>query len=220
MRFSTTHHPLKWSEQQASDLSAESVVGAYANQKAILLIRNPLDVMASAYRQQTKGVTTPERFHGDFLEFCNDPIFGLEKMARFYRIWLDFGLARRGQVASEPDNGAALLVKYEDLLAKPDTTLRGIITFVGAPWKESCGTRAIEATSIDRLREMEKRRSEPTYGSSGFPMFGDRSQRDADYKFIGDGGTGSYSELLNPKQCHELEQRVVDLFPRELDYPV
>lgn len=82
-----THQPLEWSDQDSGELTFQNVIAPFLEQKVILLVRHPLDTLVSSF-MHWKHRSTPQ-YSGTLRDFVSDPVFGLDKLLRFYQLWAD-----------------------------------------------------------------------------------------------------------------------------------
>jgi len=88
----------------------------YRHRRVVLLVRDPRDVIVSLYHQLS---ARRDRYHGTLAEFVNQPVGGFASLLAFYDAW-----------AAALDVPAALLVvRYEDLHARPEAELAQVLAF-------------------------------------------------------------------------------------------
>jgi hypothetical protein len=116
----------------------------------VFLAREPRDVLVSAYFEATKRSFLFDghiMFTGSLSEFVRSPVFGIRKVAAFYDIW-----ARNRRV---PRN--FLLLRYEELCARPRDVLCELLRFIGA---EAVGhehlAKAVTYASFANMRRLER----------------------------------------------------------------
>lgn len=111
----------------------------------ILLVRQPERVMISYYHQ----LAFRERvFEGTLAEFIRDPHHGIDN----YVAWVEH---YHGALQAVPH----LVVTYERLRADTEGELAALLRFVGLPLPPEAVARIVENSSLDRMRELEERRS-------------------------------------------------------------
>ncbi|MGF1543907.1 MAG: sulfotransferase domain-containing protein [Parvularculaceae bacterium] len=107
----------------------------------VFLIRDPRDVMVSAYHHAVghKGV-----FKGDIDEFLDNPDIGVDDLSTYLSKWAA-ALRTRSHV----------IVAYEDLSADPVPTLTNVIEFLGLTADRSRIEAAVAASSFDKMLDDE-----------------------------------------------------------------
>lgn len=202
-----THAPLDWADQRADDLTSENVVRPFRDRRVVLLVRHPLDTLASFHKQQVYRARR-NVFHGSLDAFVRSPVFGLEKLITFYSIWYE----HRHTVP------ALLLWRYEDARRDPHTSLRAVIEFLGLPVSDEIIAAAVGFGSFESMREMEMQETVPTFKSSGLGIFatGDRSNPDAYH--VRKGRIGGYRDELAAEIATEFEAAIKDRLPAYFGY--
>jgi hypothetical protein len=194
-----THEPLEWGSQTAQDLTSANVVEPFRGKRVVLLVRHPLDTLVSSWHQARLRADPP--YEGDVRSFVEQPVHGLEKLLRFYRIWED---AHR---AGFP----VALFRYEDARRDAAAQLEHILRFVGVDKPEPAAVgAAVERASFSNMQAMERSGREPRYKSSGLGIFatGDRSVPDAFH--VRRGEVGGYRDDLPPDLVPGYERRVAE----------
>ncbi|MDJ0729741.1 MAG: sulfotransferase domain-containing protein [Crocosphaera sp.] len=92
----------------------------YLNNKVILLVRDPRDVVVSHYYQIKNRVKDCPIQVTSLTEFVRHPLYGFERIIRFYQIW-----NRNRWIPKQ-----FLMIKYEDLVINGVDTLQKIIEFI------------------------------------------------------------------------------------------
>lgn len=129
--------------------------------KTILLARHPGDIAVSWHRQYQKRT---KRFKRELIEadiargldvdlrsldrwaFVQREELGLPAIIRYYNAWVE-ALAGRDD---------ALIVRYEDLRADTEATLRRITALLGEDFDDEHYRRAIEFGRVDNMRQLER----------------------------------------------------------------
>jgi len=152
--------------------------------KAILLIRDPRDVVLSDYRfLRMRG-----DFGGDFGQFLTEFIAGRAHGFGSWRdhveSWLNSGLAEEN----------LHIVRYEDLSRETPSRLSSVLEFLGV------NGSALDLEAICGNNTVERMRMKEELGL-GAPRT--RSPR---YRFVNRGLVGGWSDDLTPSQIEQLEQ--------------
>ena len=164
-----THRPLLWSNQRSADLNYGNVIRPFQNKRVVLLIRHPLDALVSLWMQRKHR--TKEHYDGSLNEFLSDPIWGIEKLFRFYSLWFDYRDSTKD----------FLLIRYEDMRKDPNPVFSRLLQFVNIPVIEKNVRQAIEDADFETMKKIEMSGSDLKYRSSGYSIFasGDKSNPDA-----------------------------------------
>jgi alcohol sulfotransferase len=164
----------------------------FLNRPVLFLVRDPRDVIVSAYFHATKHKNT---FSGSITEFLDEPTYGLPALVRFLNGWAD-GLANR------PHH----LISYEHMLAEPVAAVTSVLRFLGVEVQPDILHRAIASAQFDRMRDKER--------DSGIP--GHEYDRNDDQSLrMRSGKAKAFGEWLDPAQAAEIIDRCrKDLNPR------
>jgi hypothetical protein len=198
-----THEPLEWEDQTAADLTEANVVAPFAGKRTVVIVRYPLDALVSAWFQARKQEQPP--WDGDLEEFIADDVRGLDKLIRYYELW-----------AAAHEN--VRVVRYEDLRADTVSEFRALLGFLGIEPDEALLTEAVEYSSFDSMKAMEKAGSGPTYKSSGYVVFATGDRSDPNAYHVRKGQVGGYREHLDDDAAERLEQQIADRMPAVYGY--
>ncbi len=130
----------------------------YYDRKVVLLVRHPADVAVSQYHQwqhrmrPNKKALNAYPGHGEAVEvaeFVTERQAGLRKVIDFMNDW-----AR--ELPRLPD---LLVVRYEDLRARPEPTLAGLLAFIGTPGTADEIHDAVAFASFENMQRMEAKRT-------------------------------------------------------------
>jgi hypothetical protein len=182
-RLSFTHAPLTWESQVAADLTAANVTRPFSSVPVVLLVRHPLDAVVSNWFQQT--TRAKPRYRGTLEDFIEDPVFGLDKLLRFYELWRE---QRRGDRVA--------LFRYEDARAEPTDALRSILTFLDLEADSTRLADAVSYASFDNMQRLEASGRAPVYRSSGKTVFATGDPADPDARHVRRGEIGGYRAEL------------------------
>jgi len=114
--------------------------------KVILLVRNPVDVMASYY----KFAVELGMFSGDIRQFVDHPGFGIAAWVSHTTGWLD-------GVSADRFRSTVCLIKYEELRNDPAAVLWEIYQLLGFELKDEVITTAVERASFAVMNADEER---------------------------------------------------------------
>jgi hypothetical protein len=110
--------------------------------KTVLLVRDPRDAAVSLFFQLSRRSSL---FSGTLEEMLKHPVFGLRALVDIMNAW-----AREWRGSSR-----LLLLRYEDLLMTPETSLRRFVDFGFGHVDEESLRRAAEFSSFPRMRQLE-----------------------------------------------------------------
>ncbi len=193
-----THDPLKWQNQTASDLTYENTVAPFKGLKVILLTRHPLDVAVSFYMHVKYKLPAAKAYPGTIEDFIYDPVFGLQKLFRFYELWRDY----------QDRASNCFLWRYECARANPLGGLEELVRFLQWPYCEKVAESAVEYASFDNMKRMEHEGESILYSSSGFNIFGDGDRENPNAYHVRKGEIGGFR--------HELPVPIINSFEHEL----
>lgn len=164
----------------------------FRDRPVVFLVRDPRDVMVSAYYHATRHKNV---FSGDVARFLDDSTYGLPAFVRYLNGWGD-GLVGRSH----------LVVSYEAMLAESETTVGAILSFLGIEVRAALLRAAIAAASFDRMRDVEREQGIPGHD---YDRSDDQSLR------MRSGKAKAFAELLSAAQADAILARCrSDLTPR------
>lgn len=123
----------------------------------ILLVRNPVDVMASYY----DFTVQLGAFSGDIQQFIDDPAYGIASWTSHTAGWLDS--ARAGY-----HRGSMCVIKYEELRGDPAAVIHEVYRLFGFELPDTVVATAIERSSLAAMKAEEKRFNARNPGWIGF----------------------------------------------------
>ncbi|NEP21579.1 sulfotransferase domain-containing protein [Moorena sp. SIO3I6] len=135
----------------------------YKNVKVIFLVRDPRDVVVSAYFEQKKRVylwadgfkqdkslkkylDRIKPYEGNLSEFIYEDVGSLKTLLRYYNIW-----KKNRHIPKD-----FLLVRYEDIHENPHQELRIVLDFLGVQYRDEVINEAVNYSSFEKMRNMEK----------------------------------------------------------------
>jgi len=156
--------------------------------KVIYLVRDPRDVAVSEY-------------HFDLKKRYIEPDVSLEQFVkRFiagqtssYGSWWEHAAS---WIAARHGNPAFLLVRYEDLLSDSIGETAKIAEFLGVQAGTERLTAAVERSSADRMRKLEKRQADQWTGTKNTRK---------EIPFVRTAKSGGWKEVLPPHAADEIE---------------
>lgn len=167
----------------------------FLDRPVLFLVRDPRDVIVSAYFHATRH---KKSFSGDMAAFLDEPKYGMAALTGYLNGWAA-GLVGR------PHH----LISYEHMLAEPTVAVAGILSFLGMEPQPDLVARAVAAARFDRMRDKER--------DGGIPGH-DYDRNDDQSLRMRSGKAGSFGEWLSPDQANLVLARCrSDLSPRALE---
>ena len=173
---------------------------AFYGKKVIFLARDPRDVAVSQYFQWKYRMKPNKK---DINAYPMDDLApfdfvmsdaGLPKVIEFMNLW----------AKEAPKIGEFMVVRYEDLRARPEDTLRRLLEFLGAPAAEAQIADAVAFASYDNMKQMEQQRVFWLSGGRLVPK--DRSNPNS-YK-VRRGKVAGYRDDFEAAQLAEIDRLV------------
>jgi hypothetical protein len=171
----------------------------YKGKKVCFIARNPCDVLVSCwyhlkYREKI--------YSRELKEFIRDNTLGIHKIVAFMNMWIEH--------MNVPEE--FYLMTYEDLRRDPESQFRRLFEFIGLAVNASALNSAIEETSFEKMRHMERKGdlSEP-WMRAGY----DKSEKSMKVRA---GRVGGYKEELTPEDIEYLHTIINTTLSRKLPY--
>lgn len=174
----------------------------FQDRPVVFLVRDPRDVVVSAFFHATRH---KHRFSGTIGDFIEDDAQGLGSYIAYLNGWAA-GLA----------NARCHVTSYERMSADPATELRRILLFLGQLPDEQALAHAVETSSFGAMRNKEQK--------TGIP--GHRYDlRDRESLRMRRGKPGGFTDYLSPAEIERVAERCrTGLTPAGLalmtDYPL
>jgi hypothetical protein len=175
----------------------------YYGKKVVLLVRNPADVAVSQYQQWRHRMRPRKKTlnaypdHGEAVsigEFVTERQAGLRKVIDFMNGWAE-------EMPRLPD---LLVVRYEDLRARPEQKLGEILAFIGTPGTPEEIRQAVAFASFENMKKMEEKR---TFWLSGGRMLPRDRGNPESYK-VRRGKVGGYRDDLDDAAIARIEEMI------------
>ncbi len=172
----------------------------YYGKKVVLLARHPADVAVSQYQQwrhrmrPNKKALNAYPEHDETVslaEFVIERPAGLRKVIDFMNGW----------AREMPHLPELLVVRYEDLRARPEATLGELLAFMGTPGTPDEIRAAVEFASFENMQRMEARR---TFWSSGGRMLPRDPNNPQSFK-VRRGKVGGYRDDFTAAEVRRIE---------------
>jgi alcohol sulfotransferase len=158
----------------------------YRRRPVVFMVRDPRDLMVSAYFHATRH---KHRFSGDASAFLRDPRQGLPHLIAYLNGWAA-GLARHRHH----------VVTYERLSAEPEAVTAETLAFLGLPVDAGIVRRAVAASRFETMRSLELTEGIPAHAY-------DRS--DTESLRMRRGKVGGFADYLAPSDIAWLETTCV-----------
>ena len=156
--------------------------------RVIYIVRDPRDVVVSYYHYQLKVRWIEDGYPLD--QFVSRFVAGdLDS----YGSWAENVSSWLGTRQNGP---GFLLLRYEDILAEPTRALGKVASFLGVERTSQQMTRAVELSSADHMRELEKKQSDVWITT--------RASR-KDKSFVRAATVGSWRSDLGPELVSKIE---------------
>jgi hypothetical protein len=175
----------------------------FYDHKVVLLARDPRDVAVSQYFQWRYRMKPDKivllRYPDDreevsTFDFVMNENAGLPKIIEFMNLW-----------ASERERLKGFhLLRYEDLRARPEEALKGLLEFIGTPGTAEEIREAVEFSSYENMKKMEQRKTFWLSGGRMAPK--DRGNPDS-YK-VRRAKVGGYRDYFDDAQVEQIETLV------------
>jgi hypothetical protein len=175
----------------------------YYGKRIVLLVRDPRDIAVSAYFQwkyrmdKLKKATHVSFFEGrdvTLYEFAMHPQGSLRRTIDLMNSWRN----------AMPDIADLLVVRYEDLRSDPVEWFKRITTFINlAPGDEEIRD-AVEYSSLENMKKLERDR---TFGTSG-RRFGPGKQDSGDAYKVRRGKVGGYRDYFTDDQVIHIDRLI------------
>lgn len=193
---------------------------AFWNKRVLLLVRDPRDTSISQYFQWKHRMHPSKKAlnfyppHGTELsvaEFVLGEPMGLDGILDFLEIWQ----------RTLPRVRDAHVVRYEDLRRDTETTLAGILDFLGTPVAPETVAEAVAYASVENMRSLEA--AGGRIGYSGQRLKPGDAGNPESFK-VRRGKVGGWRDYLADAEIAEVEARVAarpgPLFGYQADVPV
>jgi hypothetical protein len=177
----------------------------YHGKKIVLMVRHPADVAVSQYYQWRHRMRPGKKALNAYPDHGEEvPIFdfvarreaGLRKVVDFMNGWAE----------EMPRLESVLVVRYEDMRARPEATLGEILAFIGTPGSEQQVREAVAFASFENMRRLEQKR---TFWLSGGRMVAKDRGNPESFK-VRRGKVGGYRDYFTEQQVAEIEGFIRD----------
>lgn len=170
--------------------------------KVVFLHRNPIDTAVSLYFHLNSYKYRPYTFRHakaflqgalpprGLTDFLQSPGYGVERVCRFDRAWLDHLAETRAD---------HMVIRYEDMRAAPEPTLAGVLAYFDPGGRHDVA-KLVEQASFERMQRVE---SEGDH--DGAMRLGHKNRRDQNARKVRRGKVGGYRDYLSPAEQQHFE---------------
>ncbi len=174
------------------------------NERYVLLVRDPQDVIVSSYFELLKrGKFWGYGYTGDISQYIREPIGSYETLLTFMQRWVEFCIC-------ESEN--AIIVRYEDTLRHPAAQLQIILRFFKFPIDRDKIFRVIDVASFENMHRLE---TNPSQGKLlrrsniiGTKLLRPGSYDDPESFKTRRGGHGNYIHYLSKQDCEYMRLKM------------
>jgi Sulfotransferase domain len=173
----------------------------YRGKNILLLIRDPRDVMVSYYFQQTKR---DNNYQGDVSDFIRSDKFGIVKLLRFNRLWLD----------NQKSFNDFLILSYEKAHSDTIDSLKQTLGFMGVKDVSlKILESAVKFSEFNNMKKLEK--NNYFSGYVGSQQMIPRKIEDNDSFKTRKGKVGGYVDYLDSEDIEYINTKIL-----EADLPI
>lgn len=193
VEFHFTHDGFSSSKSRPLDETRVGRRRRYQNQPVVFLYRDPRDTAVSDYFWRARS---KESYIGTIAAFIRDPLYGIDRIARFNLTWLERGVQLP----------AFLPITYEEISASPVAGLRHILEFAGVTVSDPKIVRAVENNTFEKMQERE---AQGAYVKHTGKFFTTKLAEPEAYK-VRRGKRGAYVDSLSPEDisyCNDILER-------------
>ena len=162
----------RWAEKTPGNIAyADRIWREWPDAQIVHIIRDPRDVFASLV--EAKKWDTPDEFAERWIS--------------------TIGRGLRLNAELKPSPKAYKAIRYEDLTAAPEKTMRGVIDFIGEPWERAAGEFSGRQEDFDKVLEATGKAS-TTLERLKEPLSGER--------------VGIWPQVLSQKQLADIKDAI------------
>lgn len=118
------------------------------NKKAVLLVRDPRDVVVSYFHHATARKAS---FNGDISKFLRSEYWGIHKIIRFLNDWAQY-----------TGNENLLLIRYEDLRNNEVASFKKIISFLDLKMDDATLENVVSESTFEKMKKLADKRETST----------------------------------------------------------
>lgn len=179
----------------------------YKRHKVLLLVRDPKDVIVSAYFERTKRLQKRRHdipvFEGTMSEYARQEVGGINTIIEFYNLWL----------LNKDVPKDFTVVRYEDMSKDTVNVLVKVLSFIGFKNIDlDIINQIVEFAKFENMQKLEKQ----NYFESVFLKPGDVN--DGESFKVRKGKIGGYTEYLSPEDISYLDNRISSTLDPSFNY--
>lgn len=162
----------------------------YRAKRVVLLVRDPRDVVVSAYFEASRRRGT---FEGSLGDFVFEPLGGIDTILMFYRAWAQ----------ATPQLSDILVVRYEDLRSDTERELGRVLSFLG--FEDIAAQTITDAVSFGAFENMQRLEREQKLDS--FRLRAAEPEDPESFK-VRRGKVGGFRDYLHDGQIRAITRRL------------
>lgn len=167
--------------------------------KVICIVRDPRDVVLSYYDFQRKYRHIKDAY--PLASYVNDFVLGNLNSSG----WGTWGENVASWVCTRGRSTNFVLLRYEDMIADPEKELSRVAVFLGIDPEPAIIQQAVQKSTADRMREMEKTQSKDWAATKNHRT---------DIPFVRTATSGGWKEKLPPQCTAQIEDAWGDLMTK------
>lgn len=175
----------------------------FDGKRILLLVRDPRDIAVSQYFQWRYRMRPDKKRlngyppHGaevSLFDFVLNADAGLPRIIRFLNLW----------ARERPNRSEVLVVRYEQMRAEPERTLRDILDFMRTPAESEMVSRTVAYASYENMQKLER---EQVFRLSGRRLLPGNQANPDSYK-TRRAKVGGYRDYFNDAQLRSIDRYV------------
>jgi hypothetical protein len=190
-------------KKQISYNKIETDKTQYKNKKVIFLLRDPRDIVVSAYLD---AIQRSKIFEGTISEFIKDDKLGIRKILNFHKVWNE-----NKDVPKE-----FLYISYEDMHKNSVQTIKRIIKFIKS--KDIPEDKLKEIIDFYKLENMKALEKKGHFNKQYGDIFNTSKNKKGTYNKVRKGKVGGYVNYLNEQDiayCNKCMQEFNSLYSQD-----
>ncbi len=185
----------------------------FYDKKVVLLVRDPRDIAVSQFFQWKYRMRPRKKRLNDYpphgadlsiFDFVMNPNAGLPKIIDFLNGWAE----------EIPRIKDVLVVRYEDMRAEPEQTLKKILDFTGTPGSESQVKEAVAFAAYENMKKLEQKKAFWLSGSRLVP----RDHKNPHSYKVRRAKVGGYRDYFDDRQIAQIDELVRTTLLPVFDY--
>lgn len=174
----------------------------FAGKKVILMVRDPRDVVVSAYYQYKFRMNREDLKDTSLSDFLKGDTGGLHSIIEYLNSW----------AVQIPKHPQLFILRYEDLKMDGLSSLREIMLFLGLETDDPCLSNALSENDFTRLKKKEKS------GELNSDFFGTQKPGDENASKVRKGKVGGYRDELSTGDIAWMDELINSELSGEFSY--